>query len=200
MSITQQLNEIITEWDINQTEFYKAWSKWELSHEALCAYASEYGNLIGVLSTGWQALGDYKQAQVEDDHFAIWERDFCTALNTTIQTVATQGVKDLLSDAQAMFSDRTQALWAMYAFIAQQASTSKAKIAGLQKYYDYWPAAERYFEEHLFADRLAEKLATMMIELSPRETKEVLDAAQKFAETLYHALDALYEQYHSLNT
>ena len=80
MNTKQKLALTLSEYNLNQTEFYQAWSMGTLSNEALQVYANEYGNFIGQLSQGWNTLGDSEQARVEDEHYQLWQKDFCSAL------------------------------------------------------------------------------------------------------------------------
>ena len=47
-----------------------------------------------------------------------------------------------------MFTNRPQALGALYAFEHQQPATAKSKLAGLRKHYNLAPSAEVYFDIH----------------------------------------------------
>lgn len=80
MNTKQKLTLTLSEYDLNKTQFYQAWSMGTLSTEALQVYANEYGNFIGQLSQGWNTLGDSEQAHIEDEHYQLWQQDFCSAL------------------------------------------------------------------------------------------------------------------------
>lgn len=197
MSFISTLQEIIQKHDLNQTQFYQAWSRWELSMDALKSYANEYGNFIGTLGAGWATLGNATQAQVEDDHYAIWSSDFCSALQTTVGEIVISEVQDLMSSATSMFSERVSALAALYVFIGQQATTSQAKLEWLRKHYDVSERSESYFIEHLNTDRIMQLLSDDISELSEEESKVLFEKAEEFAEKLCIALDAIYARYHS---
>jgi len=128
MNIHNSLTLTLTEYDLNTTRFYQAWSMGTLSREALQAYANEYGNFIGQLSQGWSTLGDSEQARIEDTHYEIWKNDFCTALSVQITHVTIPAIQELMTSAKDMFSKKSEALGALYIFIAQQASTSQSKL------------------------------------------------------------------------
>jgi pyrroloquinoline-quinone synthase len=195
MNTQQQLLSTITKFDLNQTKFYQAWSAGTLSDEALKCYANEYGNFIGQLAKGWITVGDQAQAQIEETHYDIWKDDFCRALEVKITEVAIPAIADLITTAESMFSHKTEALGALYIFIAQQASTSKSKIEGLQKHYSLPSFSESYFEEHLGSDVLADKLLKMIETLTPEEQKEVIAAANIFGEKIFFALEGIYDTY-----
>lgn len=56
MNIQKKLGTILQKFDLNQTQFYQAWSSGTLTRGALQVYANEYGNFIGQLSEGWKTL------------------------------------------------------------------------------------------------------------------------------------------------
>lgn len=106
-------------------------------------------------------------------------------------------IAELMDSAQSMFSKKTQALGALYIFIAQQASTSQSKLEGIKKYYHLPVSSESYFTEHLRSDILAEKLLSLIEDLPEDEQHEVAEAAEIFAQRLFQALEGIYEKYHS---
>lgn len=163
--------------------------------EALRTYANEYGNFIGTLTLGWQTLGDMTQAQVEERHYDLWKNDFCRTLNVEISQITIPALQELMTTAENMFSKKTEALGALYIFIAQQARTSQSKIAGLQRHYRLPSLSESYFLEHLGSDALAEKLLKIIENLSEKEQSEVIEAATIFGEKLFLALEGIYQKY-----
>ena len=193
------LTSILKTYDLNTTQFYQAWSRGELSQEALQVYANEYGNFIGQLAQGWKTLGDEAQAHVEEDHYDLWRDDFCRALKVEITNVTLPEINDLMETAEEMFSTKNEALGALYIFIAQQASTSESKIAGLRAHYSLPSSSETYFEAHLNSDVLASKLLTMIETLSPEDQASVVTAAGIFAQKLWNALEGIYEKYKTMD-
>lgn len=197
MTRIKKLDQIIKDNDLNQTKFYQAWSKWELGSDALESYANEYGNFIATLWEWWATIGNADQAKVEDRHYDIWASDFCTALGTEIKEILIEQVNELCKTAECMFSEKTSAIAALYVFIAQQASTSEAKIKGLRDHYNYGALSETYFEEHLDTSRLMDLLTQEVGNLDDSETEALLKKAELFAKKLCQALDAIYEKYHT---
>lgn len=196
MNIQQNLISILREFDLNKTQFYQAWSTGKLTIPALETYANEYGNFIGQLSQGWRTLGNEHQAHVEEQHYDLWKNDFCRALHVKISAITIPELRELTNSAQDMFSKKTQALGALYIFIAQQASTSKSKLEGMKKYY-YLPSySESYFQEHLGSNALANKLMSIIETLSLNEQIWVTDAAHIFAKKLFLGLEGIYKKYH----
>ena len=58
--------------DLREHPFYLAWSAGTLPVAALTTYAREYGAFIGVLDSGWEALGDRESAAIERAHVELW--------------------------------------------------------------------------------------------------------------------------------
>src|SRR5688500_17207715 len=80
------LTAIIEKHSLMNHPFYVAWTEGTLPLPAMRLYASEYGNFIGAIATGWARVGEPHIAEVETKHAEIWERSFACALGKPVRT------------------------------------------------------------------------------------------------------------------
>jgi len=189
----ESLQRIVENWNLLKHPFYQAWSSGKLPLEALRLYAREYGVFIGSLAAGWQALDDLETAQEEREHAELWDQ-FASALDTTVSEPTLPETKELLSAAEALFTNPATALGAMYAFEAQQPGTSTSKLDGLRAHYSLSPAAEPYFEIHSANWHESEKLLRLLAGLSPEEKSRALQACERMSASLWNALTAIHQK------
>ena len=126
MHLEQQLDESISRWNLLESRFYQAWSEGCLPQEALARYANEYGAFISLIPRGWASHGDSAIAAEEREHVELW-RCFAEALGVDIGEAKTPAVRELVETADALFSDPTTSLGALYAFEAQQPRTAATR-------------------------------------------------------------------------
>ena len=72
MNRTEQLDAIISEFDLNTHPFYQDWRMGKLPVEKLRDYSVEYGRFVGTIAQGWDTLGETHYAEEERDHEKMW--------------------------------------------------------------------------------------------------------------------------------
>lgn len=187
----QILDTIIENKCLLKHPFYQAWNMGTLSHSDLAVYATQYGEFIDMIATGWEAAGDPAVAAEEREHAVLWT-DFATDLNAPRPAPARLAeIDDLVALASTTFSNRPQALGALYAFEHQQPATAKSKLEGLRKHYNLAPSAEVYFDIHQDDEDEPRWLAEQMDALSPVEFEMSRAACEEMATALWRGLDGV---------
>ncbi len=185
------LDSIIEDKCLLKHPFYQAWNMGTLTHDDLAVYATQYGEFIDRIATGWEMAGDSAVADEERGHAALWT-DFATGLNAPRPAAARlPEIGALVAAADTMFNNRAQALGALYAFERQQPDTAKSKLAGLRKHYNLSPSAEIYFDIHQEDEAEPRWLAEQMDTLSLEEFELSRHACQQMANALWHGLDGV---------
>ena len=193
MTGRERLDQVVERWHLLKHPFYRAWSAGDLPLEALRVYAREYGAWIAQLPAGWRALGEEATAREEEDHLELW-RAFARALGTEVGEAKLPKVRALLEQARRHFARPETALGALYAFEAQQPATSRAKLEGLQQFYDLPEDAHEYFRAHSHNEQEAEALARRLEALPPEAQARALDSCAQTAQALWGALTDVYER------
>jgi len=192
MSIKNRLDQTLSQWNLLQHPFYRAWSAGTLPVEALRSYAREYGAFITLLPLGWETLCDEETAQEEREHTELWN-SFAAALTTRVAGAPEIGQVDLLTiTARQLFAAPASALGALYAFEAQQPATAKSKLDGLKTHYAIPAGAEPYFEVHSHNEHEARKILAQIDALSPSDQEQAQEACAQMAEGLWDALTGIY--------
>jgi len=180
----------IAAYDLNQAPFYKAWSKGTLKTTDLVNYAGEYKHFIASIPQGWTTLGDHEHAAEEVHHAQLWT-NFACSIGSGEGGKVTE-MQTLVKQASESFKDPIKAVGALYAFEAQQPSTSMAKLEGLKTHYNELSAESEYFtvhaEDYGEANMLEERFSVM----SPEEQGMAVQAAEDTAKLLWNALDGVY--------
>jgi pyrroloquinoline-quinone synthase len=191
MDLKNQLNERISRKALLQHPFYQAWEAGELPLEALQTYAREYGAFIRLMPQGWTTLADGETAQEEQEHAELWQ-DFAAGLQTEIAAAQLPAVAELVKSSEALFSQPTTALGALYAFEAQQPETAKSKLEGLRKHYSLPVSVEPYFEQHSNNQHEAAKLLERINALPASEQAIALEACEQMSAALWNALSDIH--------
>jgi pyrroloquinoline-quinone synthase len=181
--------------------FYLAWTRGELSKEALRDYAQQYYHHVAAFPTYLSAVHAKCEDQPtrkqildnlndeeagEPNHPELWLR-FAESLGTTSAEVkATQkrpetcGLIGTFRDVCAN-APTAEGLAALYAYESQIPSVSESKIDGLKKHYGFDDAnAYEYFSVHIEADREhaaaeREMLAQHVSDANARSVKASVD-------------------------
>ncbi|MEN3002518.1 MAG: iron-containing redox enzyme family protein [Armatimonadota bacterium] len=190
MTIKEQLDRVIAQWNLLNHPFYRAWSAGTLPVEALRDYAREYGAFIAELPAGWRVQLDMETAHEEEEHIQLWAQ-FAEALGVTIGTAERPAVRQLVMTARELFSEPTTALGALYAFEAQQPATAQSKLEGLTRHYSLPEGMRPYFEVHATNHHEAEKILARLNRLSPEGQARALWACEQMCRTLWDALTDL---------
>lgn len=192
MDFKHALDSKIADYNLLNHSFYQAWSAGELPVEALRAYAREYGAFISTIPAGWETLNDAEIAEEETEHIDLWA-DFAAGLDTTVTEAQIPQVKTLMDTAHELFSERTTALGALYAFEAQQPATSQSKLAGLKEFYQLPKSVEPYFEIHSHNEHETEKLLECINALPSDSHATVVQACEKMSTALWNALTGIHD-------
>ncbi|HEX8597551.1 MAG TPA: iron-containing redox enzyme family protein [Chloroflexia bacterium] len=187
----QALDEIIESKCLLKHPFYQAWNMGTLTKGDLAVYATQYGEFIDTIATGWEAVGDSDTAQEERAHALLWT-DFATDLNAPRPAGSRlPEITELVELAHASFSNRPQALGALYAFEHQQPATAHSKLEGLRKHYNLAASAEVYFDVHKDDEDEPRWLAEQMESLSKAEFAVAREACESMAGALWRGLDGV---------
>lgn len=191
--------------------FYNAWSKGELSREALQTYAAQYYHWVMAFPT-WLSATHANAADLElrqeilenlideergpENHPELWLR-FCDALG--LDRAAVKQVELLPETAQAIAAMRAvsremppaASLAALYAYESQQPEVMKTKREGLRDLYKLTSGHE-YFEVHETLDVEHSAGEAAMIEKHGAACAAEIDAAVKTAlDATYTLLDGI---------
>jgi pyrroloquinoline-quinone synthase len=183
------LCEIVARYDLNKHPFYQAWLAGRLPRERLGAYAFDYAPFIEEVEVGWRTLGEGEHAETERKHTALWHRfrdgfphDDAKECEASLA---------LVREAQRSFRDPVSALGALFAFEAQQASISRAKLDGLRAHYGIDDDRADYFRVH--ADDYGERdwLLARMAHLASADQPHAAAACERLCVAMWSALDGI---------
>ena len=175
--MNQYLDKIdndIAEKHLLKHPFYLAWTRGELSNEALTDYARQYYHHVAAFPTYLSAV----HAQCDDqatrkqvlsnlideeagspNHPELWKK-FADGLGVKdaelARTEKQPETKNLINTFRSVCRQRSTAegLAALYAYESQIPSICESKIDGLKKYYGFnKPEHYEYFTVHIEADR-----------------------------------------------
>src|SRR4051812_40355041 len=154
--------------------FYLAWTRGELSREALADYATQYYHHVAAFPTYLSAVHSHCDDQptrkmllenlTEEEsgtpnHPELW-LDFARSLGAKSaevqQSEQRPETKELINTFRAICRDGSvlEGLAALYAYESQIPAVSESKIEGLRKHYGMNdPEAYRYFSVHIEADK-----------------------------------------------
>ncbi|MPY91175.1 MAG: CADD family putative folate metabolism protein [Luteitalea sp.] len=211
MTLVNATAELIGGQRLLDHPFYVAWSKGELTAEALRRYATQYYHWVLAFPTYLSAV----HANCEDiamrqmlvanlvdeelggsNHPGLWLR-FCDALGLERQAVRTAAL--LPETQQAIHTFRTicreppavAGLAAIYAYEAQQPDVMRVKREGLSTFYDVTDGHD-YFEVHETLDVAHSTQERQQIErLGAGKEAEVLQAVRAAVAATYVLLDGV---------
>ena len=96
-----------------------------------------------------------------------------------------------MSLSDELFSGRSTALGALYAFEQQQPGTAESKLAGLRRHYDVPTKGQVYFEIHKGDFEEPRWLAEQIEKLSPEEFADAREACARMSAALWRGLDGV---------
>lgn len=185
------LDSIIDDKCLLKHPFYQAWNKGELRVEDIGLYATQYGEFIDQIATGWEAVGDPRTAAEEQEHAGLWT-DFATGLNAPRPAAQRlPQIEELVLLSSELFQRRANALGALYAFEQQQPATAKSKLEGLRKHYNLPANAQVYFDIHKSDEEEPRWLAEQIDALTPEEFSMAQDACERMTQALWKGLDGV---------
>ena len=216
-SIIQEIDARVAAQHLLQHPFYQAWSRGELSLDALRDYAAQYYHHVAAFPTYLSAV----HAQTDDaevrrqiltnlmdeeagnpNHPELWLR-FAESLGLNRSDVRQSGqwpaTKSLIKDFRACCGNRGTGvgLAALYAYESQIPAVSETKIEGLKAHYGFNdPAGYDYFTVHVEADRehAAVEAAQIAQCLDESERAAALEAVGEVLGGLYGLLSAVCER------
>jgi pyrroloquinoline-quinone synthase len=217
-SVIQEIDARVARQQLLQHPFYQAWSRGELSLDALRDYATQYYHHVAAFPTYLSAV----HAQTEDsavrrpilsnlideetgspNHPELW-LEFAESLGLSRAAVKQAALwpetKKLIDDFRACCGGRGTGvgLSALYAYESQVPSVSEKKIEGLKKYYGFSnPAGYKYFTVHIEADRehAAVEAAQIGQLVDGSQRAAALDAVGEVLAGLYGLLSAVCERH-----
>ena len=187
--------------------FYLAWTRGELSKEALTDYAQQYYHHVAAFPTYLSAVHAKCEDQPtrrqilsnlideeagEPNHPELWLQ-FAESLGTSrddVRAAAKQPETTALIDTfRSVCANGSTAdgLGALYAYESQIPAVSESKIEGLKKHYGFDdPKAYEYFSVHVEADR--EHSAAEREMLQAQVTEENVSTVKTSVDRVLHAL------------
>ena len=204
-----KIDNDIAEKHLLKHPFYLAWTRGELSKEALTDYAKQYYHHVAAFPTYLSAV----HAKCDDqptrkqilsnlideeagspNHPELWKQ-FANQLGVNdvdLENVEKQPeTKNLINTFRSVCSDKSTAegLAALYAYESQIPTICESKIDGLKKHYGFTdPKAYEYFSVHIEADK--EHSAAEREMLSAKIDNHNIDNVRASARCV---LDALWE-------
>jgi pyrroloquinoline-quinone synthase len=216
--ILESLDTRIASQHLLQHSFYQAWSRGELSMDALRDYATQYYHHVAAFPTYLSAV----HAQTDDavtrrqllanlideeagspNHPELWLQ-FAESLGLDREQVKSSeqwpATKKLIGDFRDCCASRgTEAgLCALYAYESQIPDVSEKKIDGLKQFYGFSnPADYAYFTVHIEADRehSAVEAAQIARLVGESHREAAMGAAGEVLDGLYGLLSAVCERH-----
>jgi pyrroloquinoline-quinone synthase len=170
----EEIDNDIAEKHLLKHPFYLAWTRGELSKEALMDYAQQYYHHVAAFPTYLSAVHAHCDHQAtrkqllnnlideeagSPNHPELWKK-FADGLGVEdadrAQTEKQPETKNLINTFRSVCGQRSTAegLAALYAYESQIPSICESKIDGLKKHYGFTkPEHYEYFTVHIGADR-----------------------------------------------
>ena len=170
----EEIDNDIAEKHLLKHPFYLAWTRGELSKEALTDYAQQYYHHVAAFPTYLSAVHAHCDHQAtrkqllnnlideeagSPNHPELWEK-FADGLGVEDADLAQiekqPETKNLINTFRSVCGQRSTAegLAALYAYESQIPSICESKIDGLKKHYGFTkPEHYEYFTVHIGADR-----------------------------------------------
>jgi pyrroloquinoline-quinone synthase len=184
-----ELDTIVAQHDLNQHPFYRAWRAGTLPRPKLAAYASEYAPFIAAIEIGWRSVGNEGHADTEKEHARLWGA-FREALGPASEPRCPEA-RALVEQMEGMFADPVESVGALYAFEAQQPSTSRSKLDGLRAHYAIDDGATAYFRIHADDYGEREELRGLASRLTASDGARARDACERACRAMWSALSGI---------
>ena len=201
-----------------QHPFYQAWTRGELSLEALRDYATQYYHHVAAFPTYLSALHSHTEdpnvrrailgnlvdeEAGEPNHPELWLR-FAEALGLSREQVQRAELwpetRRVIAWFRSVCRDHstTEGLAALYAYESQIPSVAESKIAGLKQFYGlHTAAALAYFQIHIEADQEHSAVERKLLEsgASDENSEAVSESIEETLNALYGILDGVCERH-----
>ena len=209
------LEERIARYDLLCHPYYQAWNAGELTRDDLREYASDYYHHVAAFPAYLSALhsrlddGEVRRAVLRNlseeeidgrPHSELW-LDFAEGMGADREQVRRRvpldEVRELIAGFRRTAREGTlaEALAAFYAYESQVPRVAKSKADGLQQHYGADAKTCGYFTLHQFADvehaDVWRELLRAEIAAHPEQADDALAAAERAAQSLWHALDGM---------
>jgi pyrroloquinoline-quinone synthase len=217
-SVVEEIDARVARQHLLQHPFYQAWSRGELTMDALRDYAAQYYHHVAAFPTYLSAV----HAQTEDavvrrqvlanlideeagepNHPELWLR-FAESLGlereAVKRTAQWNATRRLIGGFRECCGERGTGvgLAALYAYESQIPAVSEKKIEGLREFYGFTDAeGYRYFTVHIEADRehAAVEAAQIAAVVDEGERGAALGAVDVVLDGLYGLLSAVCEKH-----
>ncbi|HMS56748.1 MAG TPA: iron-containing redox enzyme family protein [Fimbriimonadaceae bacterium] len=190
MTRIEQLDQIVSQYDLNGHPFYQDWRMGTLPVDKLRDYASEYGQFIGTIDEGWDRIGFPHYAEEERVHEKLWAQ-FQLEIASGAPSRRPQ-TETLVTAARNAFTQAPEAVGALYSFEAQQPNTSRSKLDGLNEHYSISEDGKEYFRVHADDFAEAEDLRKVVAEMSDEDFARAKSACAVVCAAMWSALDGVY--------
>jgi pyrroloquinoline-quinone synthase len=217
MAWTNEIDALVEDKHLLKHPFYVAWSKGELTLEALRGYAAQYYNHVAAFPRYLSAvhtqteelrarrylLENLNDEEAGDDnHPELWLR-FAEALGTTRDAVRGAAPLPETVGCDAAYRDIAGArgpvagLAALYAYESMVPPVSRSKIDGLKAFYGIEAAeALRFFTVHLEVDEWHAQVARDLLADAPEtERAAATEAASDALDAINGLLDGVVKAY-----
>jgi len=190
MNRIEELEAIVAQFDLNKHPFYEDWRAGTLPMTKLVDYSGEYGLFVSTIAMGWDTIGESVYAAEERQHEVFWD-DFKGALG--FETLSLRHQTDtMVSAATNLFSEKPEAIGALFAFESQQPHTAKSKLDGLNEHYPLTEEGKRYFVVHANDFSEVEDLKRHIASLTDEEFACTKTACAILSAAMWGALDGIY--------
>lgn len=197
-----------------QHDFYRAWSRGELSLDCLREYAKEYYHHVKAFPTYLSALHAHTEDPaarrvlldnlIEEEagfpnHPDLWKQ-FALSLGATDQELAQHQPNEAIAHLISTFrhichqGSTGEGVAALYAYESQIPAICVSKIEGLKTYYGMQnPKSWEYFRVHIDADEehAVQERGLLRIYVNPDNAATVQHAVQRVLDTLWNFLTSL---------
>ena len=198
--------------------FYLAWTRGELTREALADYATQYYHHVAAFPTYLSAVHANCDDQAtrrsllenlndeeggSPNHPELWLQ-FAEGLG--VDRVAAQKseqrceTRDLIETFRSVCGSGSvgEGIAALYAYESQIPSVSESKIAGLREHYGMTdPESYRYFSVHIEADREHAATERQLLQrwIDPSDAEKMLGAVDRVLDSLWSLLSGVCQRH-----
>ncbi|HEY2125136.1 MAG TPA: CADD family putative folate metabolism protein [Chthoniobacterales bacterium] len=208
------IDQDVAEKHLLKHPFYLAWTRGELSREALADYAAQYYHHVAAFPTYVSATHancadqvarkQLLQNLIEEEggspnHPELWLQ-FARGLGvdgaTAQQTGQEAETQNLIATFRSVCRDRSTAegVAALYAYESQIPEICESKIEGLRKHYEMTdPEHYQYFSVHIEADREHSAAEREMLarQVTPANFENVRASVQRVLDALWEMLSGV---------
>ena len=218
LSVVERIDARVARQHLLQHPFYQAWSRGELTMDALRDYATQYYHHVAAFPTYLSAV----HAQTDEcevrrhilsnlideeagspNHPELWLQ-FAESLGLEREDVKRaeqwDATKSLIATFRNCCAQRGTGagLASLYAYESQIPAVSEKKISGLKQFYGFSnPEGYKYFSVHIEADRehSAVEAAQIAQIMDESQSATALDAVGNVLDSLYDLLSAVREKH-----